>query len=364
MENALAVIILSFLAYYFILILSFVKHRPTNNPQIIKREFISVIIPVRNEEKNIAELLKILSDQDYDKDKYEIITVDDHSTDGTHSILQEFKKEIPNLIVLKNSENPTKTSGKKSALEYGIKNSKGEIILLTDADCRPAKKWISSLSKYFSEDTAAVIGFAPFETKKNFLNHFIRYENLKSSFLMKAFFNLGFPYLSFGRNFAYRKNTFFELDGFRNIKQSLSGDDDLLLQQIRRLGSKILLAEDPDSIVISKPTENFKKYINQKIRHLSASKFYSNKIKLLLGIFYLGNIFSLFVLFYSIIRIDPVLFILSCVKIFFDGFAIIKISKKIVGYFLIPTVPIFEIIFNFYLIIVGIFSRTKKIVWE
>lgn len=363
MEYFFIITIIIFLAYYFILILSFIKPHLEENRRTIKRKFISIIIPVKNEEINIGELLKILSNQDYDKDKYEIIVIDDYSKDSTYSILHKLQTEIPNLLVLRNSENPEQTSGKKSALEYGIKNSKGEIIVLTDADCRPTTKWISSLSKYFSDDTMSVIGFAPFEVQKNFLNYFIRYENLKSTFLMKAFFNLGLPYLSFGRNFAYRKNIFIKLGGFKNIKHSLSGDDDLFLQQIRKLGSKILLADDPESIVISKPTDNFKKFIIQKIRHLSASKFYPTYLKLLLGLFYLGNIFSVALLFYSIINSNIVLLILSFFKFVLDGIVISNTTKKIGSLFPIPCVPLFELFFNLYLILVGILSRKKKIVW-
>ncbi|MCX8010682.1 MAG: glycosyltransferase, partial [Ignavibacteria bacterium] len=161
-----------------------------------KPEFISVIVAVKNEEKNIRQLLNCLKQQNYNQSFYEIIIVDDYSEDETLKILNQMSSQIPNLVVISNRDNPSGIRGKKSALSYAISNSKGEILLFTDADCRPEPFWISSISKNFTDDVAAVIGFSPFVSQKNFINKIIQYENLKSSFLLSSFFNLGIPYLS------------------------------------------------------------------------------------------------------------------------------------------------------------------------
>src|SRR6266498_2049396 len=93
---------------------------------------ISVIVPARNEEKNIAQLLKALEQQAYPKNLFEVIVVDDHSTDQTAEIVRQFPEA--RLLQLKDNDI---NSYKKKAIEKGIDAARNPFIVTTDADCIP-----------------------------------------------------------------------------------------------------------------------------------------------------------------------------------------------------------------------------------
>ncbi|MBM4174958.1 MAG: glycosyltransferase [Ignavibacteria bacterium] len=365
MELLLSVIILFLVFYYFFLVLVLIaKFKGTKQSQMpFEQKFISVIVSAKNEEKNISGLIRSLVSQTYPLEKYEIIIVDDYSTDSTRELILKASNELLNLRYIDNRNNPSMDKGKKSALTYGISQSNGEIILLTDADCRPGKDWITSVTSQFDSEISAVIGFSPFAVKKGFFNTFIRYENIKSSFLMSVFYFIGLPYLSFGRNFAYRRSVFEMIRGFTSINHSLSGDDDLFLQRLRKSGKNIQLTSAKDSIVFSEPADSIKKYFRQKTRHLSASKYYPMKLKFLLGAYYIGNLFLTITFLVSILfsRID--LALLSLPKFLLDVVSISYTSRKISSS-LSPLQIIFgELAYTLFYPIVGVLSRRKNIRW-
>ncbi len=365
MDLLISVIVITILIYYFFLILILAINFKTTEPgkKKFSSRFISVVVSAKNEEKNIDKLLSALFAQNYPKEKYEIIIVDDYSADSTRELTLNAAKRISNLRYLDNSENPSRDKGKKSALTFGISQSNGEIILFTDADCRPGNQWITSIASQFESDFSAVCGFSPFAVRKGFLNTFIRYENFKSSFLMSVFFFLGLPYLSFGRNFAYRRNVFEMIRGFSSIKHSLSGDDDLFLQRLRKSEKKICLTSAKESIVISEPADSMKKYFRQKTRHLSASKFYPLKFKILLGCFYIGNLFLTITFIVSMLfgRFDLVL--LTLPKFLLDITSISLVSKKISSKLSPFQIILGELAYTLFYPIVGVLSRRKNIQW-
>ncbi|MBU1423174.1 MAG: glycosyltransferase [Bacteroidetes bacterium] len=365
MELSLLVIIFAVLTYYFFLLLTLFRNfkAAEKTEKTHELKFISIVISVKNEEKNIKGLLASLFAQNYPKDKYEIIIVDDYSTDSTRELINRETENIPNLRYIDNNDNPLKDSGKKSALSFGISQSNGEVILLTDADCRPGNEWINSIVSQFDLETSAVIGFSPFTAKKSFLNTFIRFENFKSSFLMSAFYFLGLPYLSFGRNFAYRRSVFEMVRGFTDINHSLSGDDDLFLQRLKKNEKKVKLTAAKDSIVISEPADSVKKYIRQKTRHLSASKYYPLKFKLLLGGFYIGNLLVAITFLVSLIFFRFDLLLITLPKFLFDVLSISYISKKISSGLTPIQIIICEFVYSFFYPIVGILSRKRNIRW-
>jgi len=140
-----------------------------------KHYSVSVIIPARNEEKNIVRFLNSMKNIDYPSDRWELIVVDDRSEDSTFRLAESFKPEIPNLHIIRIEKKDINISPKKNAVERAIQNSNGEIILTTDADCRPKKEWISEIVSYFDNETAMVAGFSPLidsENKDNLLTSF------------------------------------------------------------------------------------------------------------------------------------------------------------------------------------------------
>lgn len=324
------------------------------------KPFVSVIVAVRNEEKNLKDLLEKLSDQLYDENKFEVIIVDDYSEDNSKQIINDFKKQFPQLKSLMNKFNP----GKKNALKTGIEIAQGEIILLTDSDCLPPRSWINSIVDVYDEHSQLVIGYSPFLEDGKFVTKFCRYENFLTSFLLTVFYRVGFPYMGFGRNLSFKKQFFKSVKGYDGIDKSLSGDDDLFIQKAMKSGGKIILADSPDSIVHTKCDLNIKILINQKTRHISASKFYPIEMKISLGFFYLSNIFLNIILIPSLISLD--LFIISFIILNYiiKIFEISLITKRMNEKFTIYLIPLFDFIYSILLIITGILSRKKIVRWK
>ena len=121
---------------------------------ITDKRFLSVIVPARNEEKNIPFLLNALSQQTYPKGMFEIIVVDDFSEDNTAEIVKKFS--LSNLILIQPVVS-SELSSKKRAIEAGIKESKGELIIATDADCIPGKNWLEAINDFYATNDAAFI---------------------------------------------------------------------------------------------------------------------------------------------------------------------------------------------------------------
>ena len=121
----------------------------------IPEETVSVIIPFRNESKNILESLRSLENQDYPKDRFEVIYVNDFSEDDSLEKIMETEKSC-NIKVISVPEYSSKAALKKRAIQFGIENSKGEIIITTDCDCTHDSQWLKTMLSYYDEKTAFI----------------------------------------------------------------------------------------------------------------------------------------------------------------------------------------------------------------
>src|SRR6476469_6176103 len=126
-------------------------------PDFAPKTFVSVLVAARNEEKNLPHLLKALTTQTYPQEQFEIIIIDDFSTDSTAAVVQTFSNPHIHLIRPNSSESQ---SSKKRAIETGVQHAKGPLILITDADCIPEKDWVKTIAA-FHEQTNAVFIAAP-----------------------------------------------------------------------------------------------------------------------------------------------------------------------------------------------------------
>ena len=256
---------------------------------------VSVIVAAKNEATNIPNLITALLNQNYSKDNFEVIIVDDHSSDNTFGIAEEKTKELDNFRIIK-AENKL-FEGKRGALEIGINIAKYPYILITDADCEPKKKWINSFANKFEDGHDFLFGIAPYKATKSITNLVSRFENLRSNIIVFAFAKLGIPYSASARSFGFSKDAFNKIGGYINTTDTLSGDDDLLLREAVKNNLRIGIITNSDAFVFSKTKENFSEYVNQKSRHTSTSLHYSLKNQLLLGFWHLLNLISLFSLF-------------------------------------------------------------------
>lgn len=259
----------------------------------------SVIIAARNEEHTIESLLHSITAIEYPKNMFEVIIVNDRSEDNTLSIIEKYIPLLGNARVITIKENASDMPNKKNALRTGIDAASYDILAFTDADCIVPKNWLTELSKSFSGTVGVVAGYSPYRfDTKNWFHDFLEYEELMNSIGAAATIGLRRAFMCTGRNFAYRKEVFHEVGGYEKIKHSISGDDDLFIQLVQKHTKwEIRYMTAPESVVRTIPPETISRFIQQRIRHISASKYYPSSIALSfasLHIFLLVNILLFF----------------------------------------------------------------------
>ncbi|MBZ0201226.1 MAG: glycosyltransferase, partial [Ignavibacteriaceae bacterium] len=241
--------------------------------------------------KNIKEIINSLQSIKYSDKNFEVIFIDDSSTDNTYSIIENEIKGLNNFSLL-TSSNKT-LPAKKGALQLGIEKAKHPFIMITDADCNIKPDWLKIFSQKFSIGYDFVFGIAPLINKGSFTGELSSFENLKSSMLSFSSAALNLPYSATARNFGFNKKSFNLISGYKNTKETLGGDDDLLLREAIKYKMKIGWVTNKEAFVFSKTKEIFKDYLWQKSRHTETALYYTTGRKIVLAVWHLTNIVSL-----------------------------------------------------------------------
>jgi 1,2-diacylglycerol 3-beta-glucosyltransferase len=226
--------------------------------------FVSVIIAARNEETDLPNCLESAANQTYSKSKYEIIVVNDGSTDGTETISRDFIQRYPN-IKLVNVQEDGYLRGKANALAQGIDAAKGEIILITDADCTVLPTWIEQTAKRYANETGLIGGF----TLQKAETPFEGMQSLDWVFILgvaAATANLKHPLGSIGNNLSFRKSAYDQIGGYRKIKFSVTEDYTVVQAIVGTHKWNYFYPIDPKHLVVSKPCPNLLTLLRQKHR--------------------------------------------------------------------------------------------------
>lgn len=324
---------------------------------------LSVIIPLRNEEKNIEKLLKNLENQILDKDLFEIIFIDDNSEDNTFKFLNE-KKISDNITIHQLSH----SFGKKAAINTGIQLSKNNIAVTSDADCEHGKHWLLSIYEFFEKhDCKMLIGPVKMEGK-GIAGAFQTLEFLSLTSTSAGACGVNMPIMCNGANLAYYKELYLEHKNPMN-EEYASGDDIFLLHKIKRnYRDKIFFLKNKDAIVRTNAEKSTKAFINQRIRWSSKTKRYFDidtiavavvvlcvnvliPLNLIFSLVY--NQFPKVFLIMFLLKISADYILLKTGSYFFD-------TKKEMKYFLIMS-----IFYPFYIIFTGFAGLfSNKIVWK
>ena len=242
---------------------------------------ISVVIAARNEEENIGQLLSSIESQTYPKEFFEVIVVDDHSTDNTASIVKNF--EFVKLIRL---QPDNINSYKKRAIETGIAGASGDLIVTTDADCIVPQNWLKTIVAS-KQQTNAVFIAAPvsIDNKWTLLQTFQTLDFLVLQGITAASVKKRMHNMCNGANLAYERKIFYEVNGFTGIDHIASGDDMLLMQKVaRHFPGRIFYLLSKDAIVTTQAAKTWKEFFNQRIRWASKATNY-NDIKIFSALF-------------------------------------------------------------------------------
>ena len=354
----IAVVVVQFLFYIVIFgKFSFIK------PQVSKQKRIpiSVIVCAKNEEENVKNFIPLLLSQNYPE--FEIVLIDDASSDETLELFEAFEKENSNVKLVKVENNEAFWGNKKFALTLGIKAAKNEYLLFTDADCYPtSNNWITEMTSQFTTEKTIVLGYGAYEKiTGSFLNKIIRFETLLAATQYFSWARKGNPYMGVGRNLAYNRSEFFAVNGFVNHMKLRSGDDDLFVNEVATKDNTAICYA-PESFTISDPKTNFKEWVLQKRRHISTAGCYKFFDKLQLTAFYISQISFVFLAVFLLIIQYQLIIVLSLVgfRYLFSwisvGFAAGKLKEKDVVLFL-PIIEIILMFSNFYLFVINIFSK-------
>ncbi|MEN8248700.1 MAG: glycosyltransferase [Bacteroidota bacterium] len=276
--------------YWLFYLIGIIRIKAVATDDKINPPPISVLVAAHNELDNLKVLIPALIEQDHPD--YEVVIVDDRSTDDSYDFLIEQEQAHSKLKVVHINDLPSHISGKKYALTIGIKAARNKQVLLTDADCIPATtSWVSQMAAGFKNRTDLVLGFSNYKKLPGLLNYLIRFETLKTGteYLASAGNNL--PFMGVGRNLAYKKDLFLENKGFFGYQQVIGGDDDLFVNKHAK-ARNTTCAIGKEALTVSNPKTTWRSYWHQKIRHTYVGKYYSAKSKLGLALFNLSWIFT------------------------------------------------------------------------
>ena len=360
---------------YFLLILiyslSWEKIKIFSTSAAESKTFVTVIVAARNEEKNIVQCLHHLTAQNYPRHLFEIIIANDFSEDKTQQVVESFIQSDKNATVklINLSEIfKEKKGSKKSAIAEAVKQSKGELIITTDADCTMNIHWMKTIADYYETHHPYMICGPVVFSESNLFDKIQSLEFMSLIGIGAAAIQSRYPLMCNAANLAFKKEIFFET-GRADVKnEPSSGDDTFLMFAIRsKYNDKIAFLKSKDAVVTTQPQFFIKEFFNQRIRWISKVKNYSDHYVQLIGILFF--LFNMTILFSGI----ALLFTNAFLYIFLAGFVIKLLvdfifMNQVAGFFqkrkllwlFIPA----EVLHVFYLVIISVLIFSKKYEWK
>ena len=303
---------------------------------------VSIIIPCRNEENNIENCIRSVFANKYPINKFEIIAVNDRSTDNTEIILNTLKLEIPNLFIVNiNNENRKENlRGKPGALQSGIDQCSGELILMTDADCLVSNLWIETIVNEFNNPEVGLV--ASFTGVKP-IGIFSKYQAVEWVYMhIMACGGIGLkqPLGCWGNNLSVRKSVFDEIGGYDKIKFSIT-EDLALLKEVFNRNYKLRYILRPESKVETSACSTLREFIRQHHRWVIGGKalgwravvFVMTTVAIWLGIF-------LSIITSSWSSLIIILLIRILCDFLLTSMAALKLKIKNLVWWIIPSIPI------------------------
>lgn len=321
----------------------------------------SVIVPVRNESKKIGILLEQLRAMSYPD--FEVIVVDDHSTDTTASLIQEVINVDSRFKLIKNNG-----TGKKQAITTGVDAARGSVIATTDGDCEVQSSWLANINRHFQESKTMMVFGGVSIQGRTFFGHLqaIEFSSLIGSGL--SLWALGMPVMCNGANLAFRREVFDEVNGYAGNEHVASGDDEFLMRKIlARYPSGVTFLNDSDGNVQTDSAPDIRSFIQQRLRWAGKWRHNQSVSAKATALYILATQLSMITAFF-------------CFVIFSDTsklFALILFLRVVAeAWFLIPVCRFLKIqwrwdaflvlqfIYPFYVVGIGLFSNLTTVKWK
>ncbi|MDR0976360.1 MAG: glycosyltransferase [Prevotellaceae bacterium] len=243
---------------------------------------LSVIIYARDEADNLRNNLPAILEQDHPQ--FEVIVINDGNNDESEAFLTLQEAVHPNLYHSFVPESSRYVSRRKLGITLGIKASRYDWVVVTDADCRPVSNgWLRLMARNFTPNTEMVLGYSDYEHHRGWLHKRIAFDNLFTSMRYLGCALSGRPYMGKGRNMAYRKELFFKHKGFSSHLSLTRGDDDLFVNDTARRDNT-RVETDAQAATRVMPLPRAKDWREEKIGYMSTSRFYRGSSHHLLGL--------------------------------------------------------------------------------
>ena len=367
-EIVLFLILAVYVVFILQLIFGFDKVKSFERTDEQPKTSFSIIVPFRNEEKNLSKLLKSISNLNYPKNLFEIILVDDFSKDNSERVYIKWRMEngLIETTLLENLR--LSNSPKKDAISRAVPILKHEWIITTDADCTVNKNWLLTLDNFIQKNSPEmVVAAVVYKTKNNWFHHFQQLDLLSLQGTTIGSFGIGKPFMCNGANFAYTKKFFNELGGFWGINNTASGDDVMLLQKALITNSdKVHYLKNTETIVKTKPENNLFKLFMQRVRWASKTTSYKNTYAKLLAVVVLFMNLSLVASFglwidgkFGIWNLS----IVFLIKYLVDYILLYKSNQYLrKGKFLLPLAS--SLVYPTFSSLVGIYSLFGNFTWK
>ncbi|WP_439130336.1 glycosyltransferase [Polaribacter sp.] len=321
--------------------------------QTVEQVPVSVIIFAKDCAKALEKNLPFILAQNYSK--FEVVLINNASTDNTLEVIEKFKAENHNIKVLDVENNEAFWGNKKYPLTLGIKAAKHEHLLFTSPHTEPVSEfWIAEMSKQFRGKKSITLGYTKYKKRNSLSNFFIRFHNLITALQCFSFAKFGSPFMAFGDNFAYQRKTFFKVKGFINHIKLKYGENDLFLKDAAHK-KNVAFTITKDSFVEKNPPKSFNDWFQQQRKRNVLKKHYKLKHRFLISFFtvtksffYLFGILLFF--FYPWQVVLPITLIYFFVQFVVIGIAASRLKEP----YLIFVLPFLEI--GLLLIQISIFS--------
>ena len=368
----LLVILLVYATLIIQLIFGFNKVKSFEITDLTPQTAFTIVVPFRNEAKNLPTLLESISNLNYPHKMIEIILVDDFSTDNSERVCIQWRMKHEHLDTTLLENLHLSGSPKKDAIGRAMPIAKHDWVITTDADCIVNKNWLLTLDNYIQNNPEAsgpemIVGAVMYKAKNNWFHHFQQLDLMSLQGVTIGSFGIRKPFMCNGANFAYTKNFFNEIGGFGGISDKASGDDVLLLQKAVNVNlGKVHYLKNNNFIVKTKPENDLFKLFMQRVRWAGKSTGYKSTYGKLLAVMVLLMNLSLTIAFCLL----PFAF-LNC-KVVLGVF----LTKYIVDYILLYKsnaylrngkffVPIASsIIYPFFSSLVGVYSLFGSFTWK
>jgi glycosyltransferase involved in cell wall biosynthesis len=365
---ALYLILLIYVFLILQLVVGFKIVKTFERTNLSPKTAFTLIVPFRNEAKNLPKLLASFSKLNYPHELLEIIMVDDFSTDSSERICIRWRMNHDTLDTTLLENLRLSNSPKKDAIARAMPIAKHDWIITTDADCIVNKNWLLTFDNYIQNNQVEmIVGAVIYNVKNNWFHHFQQLDLLSLQGTTIGSFGIGKPFMCNGANFAYTKKLFHELDGFNGNDQIASGDDVFLLQKaVAKVSEKVHYLKHKDVIVKTKPENDLFQLFMQRIRWASKTTSYqSGYAKLLAVVVLLINLILVVGCWLLVVGwLDwKIIIQLFLIKYVTDYILLYKSNQYLLkGKWLLPLAS--SVIYPFFSSLVGLFSLFGSFSWK